>query len=415
MTTKLRPARLDGESCVSGGCWCRFQEWCGGGGGCVRSQCERVLVSDLSRMDATHCTFLSIKHCLACRKIILVVEELFASCLLHLDHHHHHHHHHLPPFARSGLPSAMANATIRGAVSIHGTNPQFLIEKPVRARIYESPFWKEHCFAVSAATILPLAVNLHHIGGLVGLQRPSHFLCLLQKLLQIQPEPRIVQAYLEAHRFKYLRALAAFYIRLTYKSKDVYELLEPLLEDGRKLRWRASGGEFSILHMDEWVDMLLTEERVCDIILPRLTKRDVCEMRDGLPPRISRLETSLLKALNGESGEAAEDDSDSDDSLADVKRWKLQRLREARSKSKNAVSTTTPAANFQEVGYASQEETDGEESKTRFLSASPSVSPDRQLPSTIEQAGYLSRSPSRSPDRQGYVSRSPSRSPDRLD
>uniref|UniRef100_V5EEC2 Pre-mRNA-splicing factor 38 n=1 Tax=Kalmanozyma brasiliensis (strain GHG001) TaxID=1365824 RepID=V5EEC2_KALBG len=196
----------------------------------------------------------------------------------------------------------MANATIRGAHSIHGTNPQFLIEKPVRARIYESPYWKEHCFALSASTILPLAVNLHHIGGLVGLQRPSHFLCLLQKLLQIQPEAEIIQAYLEAKEFKYLRALTAFYVRLTYKSTDVYTLLEPILEDGRKLRWRGSGGEFEIVHMDEWVDMLLREERVCDIILPRLTKRDVCETRDGLPPRISKLETSLLKVVQGDGG-----------------------------------------------------------------------------------------------------------------
>ncbi|TKY88927.1 hypothetical protein EX895_002168 [Sporisorium graminicola] len=322
----------------------------------------------------------------------------------------------------------MANATIRGAVSIHGTNPQFLIEKPVRARIYESPYWKEHCFALSASTILPLATSLHHIGGLVGLQRPSHFLCLLQKLLQIQPEPAIVNAYLNARQFKYLRALAAFYIRLTYKSTDIYTLLEPLLEDGRKLRWRGSGGEFSIVHMDEWIDMLLTEERVCDIILPRLTKRDVCETRDGLPPRISKLEISLLKAVQS-GGEAAQDgevssgSDDSDDSLADVKRWKLQRLKQSVhvSRSKEELGTEGAYDGAQEA-YTSQEESDDEDGaatkRRRFISPSPSVSPDRQLPTsvgqTVEEEGYVSRSPSRSPDRDGYVSRSPSLSPDRL-
>ncbi len=160
----------------------------------------------------------------------------------------------------------------------------------VRARIYESPFWKEHCFALSASTILPLAVSLHHIGGLVGLQRPSHFLCLLQKLLQIQPEASIVQAYLDAKEFKYLRALAAFLHTADVQVDGYLSMLEPLLEDGSKLRWRGSGGEYEVVHMDEWVDMLLREERVCDIILPRLTKRDVCETRDGLPPRISKLE-----------------------------------------------------------------------------------------------------------------------------
>jgi hypothetical protein len=40
---------------------------------------------------------------------------------------------------------------------------------------------------------------------------------------------------------RYLRALAAFYIRLTFKSFDVYEILEPLMKDYRKLRTRDVG------------------------------------------------------------------------------------------------------------------------------------------------------------------------------
>ena len=42
--------------------------------------------------------------------------------------------------------------------------------------------------------------------------------------------------------------------------------------------------------MDEFVDELLTEERVCDIILPRLTRRDVLEEVEGLPKRKSPLD-----------------------------------------------------------------------------------------------------------------------------
>jgi pre-mRNA-splicing factor 38A len=37
---------------------------------------------------------------------------------------------------------------------------------------------------------------------------------------------------------RYLRALAAFYVRLTFRAVDVYEILEPLLKDYRKLRYR---------------------------------------------------------------------------------------------------------------------------------------------------------------------------------
>jgi pre-mRNA-splicing factor 38A len=37
---------------------------------------------------------------------------------------------------------------------------------------------------------------------------------------------------------RYLRALAAMYIRMTFQAVEVYEILEPLLKDYRKLRQR---------------------------------------------------------------------------------------------------------------------------------------------------------------------------------
>jgi hypothetical protein len=40
---------------------------------------------------------------------------------------------------------------------------------------------------------------------------------------------------------RYLRALAAFYIRLVFRPVDVYELLEPLYKDFRKLREHHMG------------------------------------------------------------------------------------------------------------------------------------------------------------------------------
>ena len=43
----------------------------------------------------------------------------------------------------------MANKTIKDAKSIHGTNPQHLIEKIIRTRVYESRYWKEECFALT--------------------------------------------------------------------------------------------------------------------------------------------------------------------------------------------------------------------------------------------------------------------------
>ena len=50
----------------------------------------------------------------------------------------------------------MANRTVKDAHSIKGTNPQYLIEKIIRTRIYECRYWKEECFALSGK-------NLPHI------------------------------------------------------------------------------------------------------------------------------------------------------------------------------------------------------------------------------------------------------------
>ncbi|KAL1758609.1 PRP38 family-domain-containing protein [Schizophyllum commune] len=190
----------------------------------------------------------------------------------------------------------MANTTVRDAKQIHGQNPQFLVETVIRNRIWESSYWKEHCFALTAESLIDKALSLRAIGGVYGNQRPTEFLCLLLKLLQIQPEKEILVEYLQADEFKYLRALAAMYIRMTFRAVDVYELLEPLLKDYRKIRYRDMGG-YRLTFIDEFVDSLLTEERVCDIILPRLQKREILEENGEIGPRKSR----LLDALEGRS------------------------------------------------------------------------------------------------------------------
>jgi pre-mRNA-splicing factor 38A len=43
----------------------------------------------------------------------------------------------------------MANRTVKDAKSIKGTNPQYLVEKIIRTRIYDCKYWKEECFALS--------------------------------------------------------------------------------------------------------------------------------------------------------------------------------------------------------------------------------------------------------------------------
>jgi len=274
----------------------------------------------------------------------------------------------LSSLSNSYTNASMANTTVTGAQAIHGQNPQFLVETVIRNRIYESTFWKEYCFALTAESLIDKAIEVRFIGGVYSNQRPTEFLCLLLKLLQIQPEKEILVEYLRAEEFKYLRALAALYIRMTFRAVDVYELLEPLLKDYRKLRLRNMSG-YSLLFMDEFVYELLSEERVCDIIMPRLIKRQVLEENGEIGPRKSR----LLAAMEGES----ENDSGSEDA--------------SRSSSRQGRS------------------------KTRSITSRSPRSGSRSKSRTPSEAGsrYVSRSPSRSPS--GSQSRSRSNSKSRME
>ncbi len=103
---------------------------------------------------------------------------------------------------------------------------------------------------------------------------------------------------------RYLRALAAFYVRLTFEPADVYKTLEPLLADYRKLRRRVRTGGYTLTHMDEFVDELLTRERVCATSLWKLPARQLLEDLQLLDEYESPLRAEL--EAEEEEEEAAE-------------------------------------------------------------------------------------------------------------
>ncbi|OXU16573.1 hypothetical protein TSAR_000257 [Trichomalopsis sarcophagae] len=198
----------------------------------------------------------------------------------------------------------MANRTVKDAKSIRGTNPQYLVEKIIRSRIYDSKYWKEECFALTAELLVDKAMELRFIGGVFGGNiKPTPFLCLILKMLQIQPEKDIIVEFIKNEEFMYVRALGAFYMRLTGTSLDCYRYLEPLLNDYRKLRKQNRQGQFEIFHVDEFIDDLLRAERCCDIILPRIQKRHVLEENNELEPRISALEDDIDENLESSEDE----------------------------------------------------------------------------------------------------------------
>ena len=195
---------------------------------------------------------------------------------------------------RADASSALDSRGYSGPL-IRGANPITLIETAVRDRITESLYWKEQCFGLNAATLLDRAVDISYIGGTYGVgMRPTPFLCLAFKLLTLTPDRNIILEYLNmgGEEWKYVRALAAFYVRLTFEPADIYKTLEPFLTDARKLRRRRKEG-YVLIHMDEFIDELLTKERSCATSLWKLPGRQQLEDLDMLEERISPLQAEL--------------------------------------------------------------------------------------------------------------------------
>ncbi|KAF2763281.1 PRP38-domain-containing protein [Pseudovirgaria hyperparasitica] len=218
-------------------------------------------------------------------------------------------------------PDATALLDTRGYTGalIRGANPAHLIEKAVRDRITESFYWKEQCFGLNAATLCDRAVELDCVGGTYGDQgRPTPFLCLAFKMLQIMPPREIVLEFLnfaegdaedegDGH-FKYLRVLAAFYIRLTWEPVDIYNTLGALLADPRKIRRRTRNG-FSLTYVDQLVDEMLSKDRMFATSLWKMPVRSQLEDMDLLEAYVSPLQGEV---------DAMDDDDDDDRSLRSV-------------------------------------------------------------------------------------------------
>ena len=204
-----------------------------------------------------------------------------------------------------------------GSLAPNGLNPASIMEKVVRERIIESYFYKEQCFGVNEADIVDRVVeHVDFVGGIYGsVQKPTPFLCLAFKLLQLAPSDAVLDEYLRfgGEKFKYLRALALFYVRLTRTDKDVYTTLEPFLEDRRKLRRKARAGT-SLTFMDVFVDDLLTKDRVCATSLWKMRKRDILEDLELLDARVSALGDieDLLEEDSAEEGPVEEDSVEED-------------------------------------------------------------------------------------------------------
>uniref|UniRef100_A0A2K6L9D7 Pre-mRNA-splicing factor 38B n=1 Tax=Rhinopithecus bieti TaxID=61621 RepID=A0A2K6L9D7_RHIBE len=119
----------------------------------------------------------------------------------------------------------MADRTLKDAHSIGCTNPQYLVEKIIQMRMYESKYWTEECFGLMAEFTVDKAMELMFVGGVYGGNiKPTPFLCLILKMLQ---EEAALVEFIKNEDFKYVCVLGALYMRLTGTVLEEAEQLEP--------------------------------------------------------------------------------------------------------------------------------------------------------------------------------------------
>ncbi|CAJ0947712.1 unnamed protein product, partial [Mesorhabditis belari] len=110
--------------------------------------------------------------------------------------------------------------------------------------------------------------------------------------------------FIKQDEFKYIRALGALYLRMVFPSLDtldIYNYLEPLYSDFRKLRVVIWAVGFELMYMDDFIDMLLREESVFDIQMSRLQKRIALEEIAAIEEYKSPLDEDLRKVSESES------------------------------------------------------------------------------------------------------------------
>ncbi|PHH76558.1 hypothetical protein CDD80_1419 [Ophiocordyceps camponoti-rufipedis] len=133
-----------------------------------------------------------------------------------------------PPTVAAGARNFLDTRGTKVALAPNGLNPATIMEKAVRDRISNSYFYQEQCFFANEADVVDRVVEyVSFIGGTHGAdQKPSPFLCLAFKLLELAPDEDVLETYLSygGSRFKYLRALACFYVRLTPNSTNALAL-----------------------------------------------------------------------------------------------------------------------------------------------------------------------------------------------
>ena len=223
-------------------------------------------------------------------------------------------------------------------------------------------------------------------------------MCLLLKLLQLQPDDDIIDEFVLQKDFKYLRALAIFYIRLTAGSTVVYKKLEPLYADYRKLSVRTQRG-WDTTTIDGFVDELLfsSDNISCDLTMPFLPKRaHLTATRKLKGDRISSLTGTerLREVLLELESDALEKKNllmlQNEQKKQNEEEEKEEGGEDGGLKTLKTTAATKTAAEEEEVVEEVEMNLEPARKKTKKASSDSDLGPDMSLPPSIAAAMEVS-------------------------
>lgn len=201
----------------------------------------------------------------------------------------------------------MSNQIDRIAKHVHGTDPQFLIDTIIRNKIYNTLYWKLNCFGLNVESLIDECFKLQYI-GLYELNsnnnKPTAFICLLLKLLQIQPDNDIITLCIQQNILKYCRCLFMLYLRIVSSNASyIYNTLEKHYNDYRKIIIINHNNTYDIIHIDEYIDILLNNNEIYGIKLPLLMKRSILQQNNRINKRISPLQHLIDQQNDNDSND----------------------------------------------------------------------------------------------------------------
>lgn len=158
---------------------------------------------------------------------------------------------------------------------------------------------------LTAELVVNEAMEFRFVGVIYGGNiKPAPFLCLSLRMLQIPLEKDLIVGFIKNEDFKYIHMLGALYMRPTGTAIDWshYKYLEPLYNDCRRIKSQNQSGKFELVHVDEFIDELLTV-RESDIILARPQEHRVPEQAARVEPPVSALDKDMDEVESSEEEE----------------------------------------------------------------------------------------------------------------